>query len=335
MIDIQDVSITFTVGDKPIEAVKNASIHVNQGEIFGIVGSSGAGKSTLLRAINLLQRPTAGRIVIDGVDVTFFEGQQLRELRMHMGMIFQQFNLIRSKTVFDNIAFAMKVAGASNDEITKRVRELLDIVGLQGKADAYPGQLSGGQKQRVGIARALANHPRVLLCDEPTSALDLETTNSILELLKAINRQMGITIVLITHEMDVVKKICDRVAVMSNGVVVENDTVLNVFAEPKHEFTRQLVNHSYDLDLPQRLLQEQSTPVWKIVYRGPAAEESVLTDTAHKFQVKLNILHGKIEYIGDQPLGVMLVTIKGIPADVSLAVDYIRSRVYHMEVAHE
>ncbi|MZP44082.1 ATP-binding cassette domain-containing protein [Heliobacterium gestii] len=334
MIDIQQVSVTFAGAGSEVHAVKDVSLQIRKGEIFGIVGASGAGKSTLLRTINLLQRPTQGQIRIDGVDITGFAGEELRRIRLQMGMIFQQFNLIQTKTIYDNIAFAMRVAGAPKAEIQKRVSELLELVGLRGKADAYPAQLSGGQKQRVGIARALANHPKVLLCDEPTSALDLETTNAILELLKEINRRLGITIVLITHEMAVVKKICDRVAVMSGGVVVEMESVLEIFANPRHPFTRQLVHHSYDFGLPERLLQQAPGPIWKIVYCGDHAEHPVISDTAQNFQVDINILHGKIEYIGDQPLGVLLVTVRGAAADISRAIAHIRTKAHRVEVAY-
>src|ERR1035438_9844662 len=221
MLELNDLCVTFKVGSKDLQAVKNATLSIPDGEGFGIVGTSGAGKSTLLRTINLLQKPTSGSILVDGIDITRFKGKDLRKLRSSIGMVFQHFNLIYTKTVYDNIAFPLRVLGAKSADVARRVPELLELVGLTDKAEAYPAKLSGGQKQRVGIARALANRPKILLCDEPTSALDLETTNAILDLLKDINKKLGITIVLISHEMVVVKKICTKVAVMSEGEIVE------------------------------------------------------------------------------------------------------------------
>lgn len=335
MIQLQNITVTFTDPDRPVSAVKDVSLTVKQGEIFGIVGTSGAGKSTLLRTINLLQRPAGGRVVIDGEDITGFSGEKLRSIRLQTGMIFQHFNLIHTKTVFENVAFTLKAAGIEKQERKERVPKLLELVGLSDKANFYPSQLSGGQKQRVGIARALANAPKILLCDEPTSALDLETTNSILELLKDINRKTGITMVLITHELAVVKKICDRVAVMSQGQIVEQDTVINVFASPQADFTKQLIQHSGNFALPPRLLANLKGKVLRIQYRGEGAEEPVISDAAQKYPVALNILHGQIEYIGDAPLGVLLININGPSEAVEQAIEYIKERAEHVEVAYE
>lgn len=332
MIRFQNVHVRFSGKSKTLEAVKDVSFEINQGEIFGIVGTSGAGKSTLLRTINLLQRPTEGSVIVNGEDITHLDGAALRKHRAETGMIFQHFNLIHTKTVFENIAFAMKALGKSKEEIKKRVPEVLELVGLSDRATAYPSRLSGGQKQRVGIARAIANNPKILLCDEPTSALDLETTNSILELLKKINDQLGITTVIISHEMNVIKKICDRVAVMKDAEVVELDTVYDVFASPKHPFTRQLVNHTINLDLPQRLLSEKGKRILKIVYRGEKAEEPVISDTIRKFNINLNILHGKIEYIADQPLGILVVHLEGDKENIESAENYLKTRVADLEV---
>ena len=308
------------------------SLHVGRGEIFGIVGTSGAGKSTLLRTINLLERPTNGTVSIEGADVTGYKGAELSGLRLRTGMIFQQFNLIHTKSVFDNVAFALKVAGRSRKEIAARVPELLELVGLTDKARCYPAQLSGGQKQRVGVARALANSPRLLLCDEPTSALDLETTASILELLKEINRTLGITIVIITHEMAVVKNICDRVAVMSAGEIVEEGTVYDLFADPRHEFTRQLVARTLNLDLPPRLIDGGGARILRLHYRGERAEEPIISETIRRFGVQVNILHGHIEYIGGKPLGALVVAVEGNPDAVEQAAAYIRSQTAGVEV---
>lgn len=332
MIKLTDIRVRFNGAAGPVEAVKGVSLHIGRGEIFGIVGTSGAGKSTLVRTINLLERPTAGTVTIDDTDVTAFKGEALRKLRLRTGMIFQQFNLINTRTVFDNVAFALKVAGISKGEIATRVPQLLELVGLSDKADAYPTQLSGGQKQRVGIARALANSPRVLLCDEPTSALDLETTSSILQLLREINQNLGITIVIITHEMSVVKAICDRVAVMDAGVIVEQGTVYEIFANPRHEFTRQLAARTLNLELPSRTVEAAAGKILKLHYRGERAEEPVISETIRKFDVQVNILHGQIEYIGGQPLGSLIVSLAGQPEVVDKAVAYIGAQTARLEV---
>ena len=335
MIKFHNIYVSFPAKGKNIEAVKDVSFDVKEGEIFGIVGTSGAGKSTLLRTINLLQRPTRGTILINEKEITGLKGEELRQLRLGIGMIFQQFNLINTKTVFDNVAFALKAAGKNQEEIYKRVPEVLELVGLSDRATAFPSTLSGGQKQRVGIARAIANNPQILLCDEPTSALDLETTNSILDLLKEINSKLGITTVIISHEMNVIKKICDRVAVMSDGEVVELDNVFNVFASPKHEFTKSLVNHTISLDLPTRILHDKNKRILKIVYSGDRAEEAVISDTVKAFDVHLNILHGQIEYITDKPFGVLIVQLGGTPANVILAENYLKERTFKVEVIND
>jgi D-methionine transport system ATP-binding protein len=332
MLEISDLSVTFKTGRKDLRAVKHASLTVADGEVFGIVGTSGAGKSTLLRTINLLQKPTSGSIRIDGVDISRFKGRDLRNLRSSIGMVFQQFNLIHAKTVFDNVAFPLRVLGRAEAEIERRVPELLELVGLTDKAGVYPAKLSGGQKQRVGIARALANGPKILLCDEPTSALDLETTGAILDLLKDINRKLGITIVLISHEMAVVKKICTKVAVMSEGEIVEVASAYDIFATPIHPFTRTLVEHTLDLELPERLLEGVRGTLVKVLYKGARAEEPVLSDMQKECAVGLNVLHGKIEYIGGQPLGIVVVDVTGEPHAVARSIEYLRARTASVEV---
>ena len=238
IITLDDVSVTFHEAGRTIEAVKHASLEVEQGEIFGIVGFSGAGKSTLVRTINLLERPTSGRVLIDGRDITGLRGGPLRDLRKSIGFVFQGFNLIGNATVGKNIEFALRAGGVPKARRRGRTQELLELVGLSGKMDSYPSSLSGGQKQRVSIARALANNPRILLCDEATSALDLETTEGILALLKRINTELGVTIVFITHQLEVAQRIFDRVAVMENGVIIEQGKTFDVFAEPHHETTQ-------------------------------------------------------------------------------------------------
>jgi D-methionine transport system ATP-binding protein len=332
MITLDNIQVEFGHGRNRLQAVKNASLKIERGEVFGIVGTSGAGKSTLLRTINLLERPTSGSVLVNGRDVTSFSGKALRSLRLQTGMIFQQFNLIHTRTVFGNIAFPLRVAGKSREEIAQRVPELLALVGLGDKADAYPAQLSGGQKQRVGIARALANSPQILLCDEPTSALDLETTASILELLKEINRCLGITVVIITHEMTVVKAICERVAVMNSGEIIETGTVYEIFAGPRQEYTRQLVSRTFNLDLPPRLLGGNGPRIVKIHYRGSRAEEPVISETVRQFGIQVNILHGQIEYIGDNPLGVLVAELVGEAGQVEGAISYICRSTNALEV---
>ncbi|QHM96027.1 MULTISPECIES: virulence-associated ABC transporter ATP-binding protein SfbB [Kosakonia] len=337
MIEIEKVCVDFPAArgsTSATRAVEDVTLRIAPGEIFGIVGTSGAGKSTLLRTLNALQRPSQGSVKINGVAISALEGITLRKARQRIGMIFQHFNLMHTRTVAQNVAFSLKAAGWERSKIAPRVAEILQLVGLSDKASRYPVQLSGGQKQRVGIARAIANHPDVLLCDEPTSALDLETSATILALLKQINEQLGITIVLITHEMNVIKSICDRVAVMSGGKVVEEGDVFDIFAHPQHPFTRQLVSHTLNLTLPERLQQHLPGQLLKILFIGDSAEQPVLSDAAVKFGVAVNILHGKIEYIGERALGILVVQLTSMenPAAVSDAVDYIRNRTAQVEV---
>jgi D-methionine transport system ATP-binding protein len=331
IISFKNISVSFPYHGKDIQAVNDVSFDIQKGEIFGIVGASGAGKSTLLRTINLLQKPTKGEVWVNGRNITLLKGKELRELRTNIGMIFQQFNLINSKTVYDNIAFVMKSTGKSKDEITRRVPEVLELVGLSERAHSYPSKLSGGEKQRVGIARALANHPDILLCDEPTSALDLENTNGILKLIKEINQKLGITTVIISHEMHVVKKICNRVAVMNEGQVVELDDVFNIFTTPGHVFTKQLVSHLLDLDMPYREHQKDSY-ILKLFYSGDKAGDAVISDTINAFGVRINILLGKIEYIAEKPFGVLLVQLSGQPEQIFDALKYLHKQTFKLEV---
>lgn len=343
MIDLQDISVSFTSKNQEVHAVREASLSIARGEIFGIVGASGAGKSTLLRTINLLERPTRGRVVLDGRDITGLKGAALRRERGRIGMIFQHFNLMHTCTAFENVAFTLEVAGRPREEIGRRVPELLNLVGLADKAGAYPAQLSGGQKQRVGIARAIANDPQVLLCDEPTSALDLETSASILELLEQINRQLGITMVLISHEMSVIKKICTRVAVMNQGGIIEQGDVHDIFARPRQAFTRQLVEHTFDLELPQRLKETagRDGTLLKMLFLGELAEHPVLSEVTRRFGMSVNILHGRIEYINHRPIGLMIALLRDPPEEGGNrtsrrgeALEFIRSSVSHLEILH-
>ncbi|PWW08174.1 virulence-associated ABC transporter ATP-binding protein SfbB [Mangrovibacter plantisponsor] len=334
MIELENVCVDFDAGQgRHTRAVEGVSLKIAAGEIFGIVGTSGAGKSTLLRTLNALQQPSEGRVTVNGVTLSTLRGAPLRKARQRIGMIFQHFNLMHTRTVAQNVAFSLKAAGWARADIAPRVAEILHLVGLADKANRFPVQLSGGQKQRVGIARAIANHPDVLLCDEPTSALDLETSANILELLREINAQLGITIVLITHEMNVIKSICDRVAVMSAGKVVELGDVFDIFARPQHEFTRQLVAHTLNLALPERLQQHLQGTLLKIQFIGDSAEQPVLSEVAVQFGVAVNILHGKIDYIGERALGVLVVQITAAtPQAVENAVAQIQARTAQVEV---
>ncbi|TVX86813.1 methionine ABC transporter ATP-binding protein [Paenibacillus agilis] len=334
MIEIQNLVKEYKSKKATVLGVNNVSLTIQKGEIFGIIGRSGAGKSSLLRCINLLEEPTSGHVFVDGVDLTTLKGEQLRQARLKIGMIFQHFHLIRAKTVYENIAFALKANRKSPQEIEARVTELLEMVGLADKRDAYPAQLSGGQKQRVGIARALANDPHVLLCDEATSALDPETTQSILELLKKINRELQLTIVLITHEMEVVKDICDRMAVMQNGIIVEEGKVYDTFSDPKHSTTQSFMKSLFQFELPERMLKQCQGTIVKIHFVAPQAEEAVITEVLRAFDVRGNILHGKIEYIHDNPLGILILELLGDDAEVQRAIDYIAKRTHRVEVLH-
>jgi len=326
MIELKNIVVDFESGGKELRAVKGVSLTVPTGVSYGIVGTSGAGKSTLMRTINLLQRPSAGTVLLDGRDLTTLSDAELRSARAKIGMIFQHFNLFMRKTVYENVAFPMRIAGAGENEIASRVPELLGLVGLEDKALAYPARLSGGQKQRVGIARALANSPSVLLCDEPTSALDLETTEQILELLNDINRKLGITVVLISHEMSVIKRACRRVAVMTGGEIVEEGPVYDIFALPKHPYTKQLVESTFDLELPPRVLADARGPILKLVYRGGEAEKPVLSEATKELGASFNILLGKIEYIDEKPLGILLVEASCPSESLATVIDYLEAR---------
>jgi D-methionine transport system ATP-binding protein len=332
MIRIENLVKEYKTKKGIVTGVNNVSLNINKGEIFGIVGYSGAGKSSLLRCLNLLEKPTDGKVFIDNMELTSLSDKDLRTARQKIGMIFQHFHLVSSKTVFENVAFALKAALKSKKEIETRVSELLDLVGLAEKRDVYPAQLSGGQKQRVGIARALANNPQVLLCDEATSALDPSTTKSILALLKKINRELGLTIVLITHEMDVVKEICDRIAVMEDGQIIEEGPVYDIFAEPVQPLTKAFINSVLHFELPEHLLENRLGTIVKIQFKGLVAEESVVSDMLQKFAVKGNILHGKIEYIQGTPLGIFIMELSGNTVEVERSIEYIKGRTNNLEV---
>lgn len=335
IITLDDVSVTFHEAGRAIEAVRHVSLEVEQGEIFGIVGFSGAGKSTLVRTINLLERPTSGRVLIDGRDITGLKGGALRDLRKSVGFVFQGFNLIGNATVGANIEFALRAGGVPKARRRERTRELLELVGLAGKMDSYPSSLSGGQKQRVSIARALANNPRILLCDEATSALDLETTEGILALLKRINTELGVTIVFITHQLEVAQRVFDRVAVMEDGAIIEQGTTFDVFAEPRHGTTQALVERFLGVAIPERLVPQ--LPAGRLVelrYKGDHAFEPLISAVSNRHDVAVNVLHGNVEYFGTQPIGTLVVLVSAIregqrgARDVEAALDELRGKVF-------
>lgn len=326
MIHLESVSKSFRVGGQTVEAVANVSLQIAAGEIYGIVGHSGAGKSTLVRLINRLEAVSAGRVVVDGVDVGSLSGDGLRKLRQRVGMIFQHFNLLTSRTVAENIAIPLRVAGwTDRRRMAERVNELLVLVGLENHRDKYPSQLSGGQKQRVGIARALANRPQVLLCDEATSALDPQTTKSILALLKRINAELGITMVLITHEMDVVRTICDRVAVMDGGRVVEEGPVTKVFLHPEHPTTRLFVREAERLDDLEDVLAAASIKgrVARLTFVGQEAYAPYLASSVRDYGLDFTILAGNVGKIKDTPCGQLIVALLGEPEHYGPAVEHL------------
>ncbi|WP_336788828.1 methionine ABC transporter ATP-binding protein [Paenibacillus sp. MMO-177] len=311
MIKFESVSKTFLSQKKAVNAVDNVSLSIAKGEIYGVIGFSGAGKSTLLRLVNLLEKPTSGRVVVNDRDVTSITSRELRQLRRRIGMIFQTFNLFNSRTVYGNIAYPLKLARVPKDQIKARVAELLRFVGLEDKADQYPEQLSGGQKQRVGIARALATSPDILICDEATSALDPETTGEILKLLKRVNEEYKITILLITHEMHVIRSICDRVAVMENGRVIEEGQVFDIFANPQKQTTRNFISSVQNDKLSPKLLEtlkkSHKGRLYRIVFRGGATSEPILSQTARKYNADFNIIYGSINELQGQLFGSLIV----------------------------
>ncbi|WP_426664671.1 methionine ABC transporter ATP-binding protein [Rhodanobacter aciditrophus] len=322
MIRFLDVHKSYRVDGKDIPALQPFSLDIMDGEVFGIIGHSGAGKSTLVRLINLLERPSGGRILIGETEMTALDEPALRAQRRRIGMIFQHFNLLASQTVADNVAFPLRLAGERDAAtIRARVGELLQRVGLGEHATKYPAQLSGGQKQRVGIARALANRPEILLCDEATSALDPQTTASVLDLLAAINRELKLTIVLITHEMDVVRRICDRVAVLDAGRIVEKGTVADVFLHPRHATTRRFVNEALPEEAAsaQAPLAQVGGRMLRLTFRGATTLSPVLSQVMRESGVDFNLLAGRIDRIKELPYGQLTLTLEGANTDAALA----------------
>lgn len=340
MIKLEHINKTFEIGGKTVQAVKDVSLEIRQGEIFGIIGFSGAGKSTLVRCINLLEKPQSGRITIDNEDITNYSGLKLRQLRQKIGMIFQHFNLMPSRTVFENIELPLQLTALSSENRARKVNELLELVGLTDKAQNYPSQLSGGQKQRVAIARALANDPKVLLCDEATSALDPQTTHSILQLLKEVNARLGLTIVVITHQMEVIKEICDRVAVMQNGQVVEKGNIVDIFSNPQAPITKSFIQAADNFETFNDLIRLNSSitgihpdqPVWFLTYRGSVAGEPLMSELYRRFEVKANIIYGNIDYFKECIVGKLGVAIEGEAEKIAQAKAFLIEQKVRVEV---
>ncbi|OCQ50696.1 Methionine import ATP-binding protein MetN [Photorhabdus australis subsp. thailandensis] len=339
MIKLSHINKIFQQGARSIKALSDISLHVPQGQIYGVIGSSGAGKSTLIRCVNMLERPTSGQVLVDGQDLTILSDSDLTHARRRIGMIFQHFNLLSSRTVFGNIALPLELDNVPKAEIKKRVDELLELVGLADKHDAYPANLSGGQKQRVAIARALANSPKVLLCDEATSALDPATTRSILELLKDINRRLGLTILLITHEMDVVKRICDQVAVISGGQLIEQDIVSEVFSHPKTPIAQAFIQSTLHLDIPEDYVQKMQSnpapdlsPLLKLEFTGQSVDAPLISMSVRRFNIDMNILSSQIDYAGGVKFGVMLAELHGENGSVESTIKFLQDHHVKVEV---
>lgn len=348
MIELVNVEKTYYSKAGNIAALKKTNLEIKEGTIFGIIGLSGAGKSTLIRCINMLEVPTSGQVFVDGQELTAMSEAQLRKARQNIGMIFQHFNLLASRTVFDNVAFPLEIQGIPRDKIKARVEELLELVQLSDRGGYYPSQLSGGQKQRVGIARALASNPKVLLSDEATSALDPQTTKSILQLLRDINSRLNLTIVMITHQMEVVKEICDQVAVIENGTIIEEGSMYKVFTEPQQETTKEFVKTVNDIRIPSIIntesMQQTYFPDAKLLLNltflggeddeegSTGADQPLVSSIIKKFGVDVNIISGKVDYLKDLPYGTLLVELIGEEAEIKNALQYIYDKKVKVEV---
>ena len=343
MIEFTHVSKDFGTGEKMVRAVQDVSLTIQDGEIFGIIGFSGAGKSTLVRCINLLERPTNGTVVVDGKEMTALSPKELRLARRKIGMIFQHFNLMPSRTVFGNVAYPLQGQGLSKQAIQNKVRKLLKLVDIADKETAYPSQLSGGQKQRVAIARALANDPKVLLCDEATSALDPQTTKAILTLLKDLNQKLNLTIVMITHEMAVVKEICDHVAIMEHGQVVEQGEVFSLFADPKQPITQNFIRTTSNLQKIEELIAEGSPVVQlqpgevivRLSYIQKNVSEPLISTLSQRFQISLNIIFADIEIVQDAPIGGTVAILSGEREQITKAMEYLIEKNVGVEVLED
>lgn len=332
MINLKNIKVEFKNKDKTLKAVDYVSINIEKKDIYGIVGFSGAGKSTLVRTINLLQRPNSGEVLINNKDLMKLSKKELREERKNIGMIFQHFNLMPSRTILENVMYPLKNSKLSKKESEEKALKLLKLVEIEDKKNQYPSELSGGQKQRVAIARALSNDPEILLCDEATSALDPQTTVAILELLKKVNKKLNITIVLITHEMQVVKEICNKVAIMEKGKIIERGSILELFTNPKENLTKNFINIANNLDSTINKIKNhlninqlnENKKLIKLSYVGESATKGLIVDIYEKFKVKTNILSGNIEFLGDVPFGNLIVINEGDQINLDLAYKYLR-----------
>ena len=339
MISLKNITVEFKNKDESFKAVDDVSIDICNSDIYGIVGFSGAGKSTLVRTINLLQRPNTGEVLIDNKDLMKISKKELRQERKNIGMIFQHFNLMPSRTILENVMYPLKNSKLSKKEREEKALNLLELVEIKEKKDHYPSELSGGQKQRVAIARALSNDPEILLCDEATSALDPQTTLSILKLLKKLNEKLNITIVLITHEMQVVKEICNKIAVMDKGKIIERGSIVEVFSSPKEELTKSFINTANNLDSTIEKIKEhidinilgENTKLSKFSYIGSSATKALIIEIYEKYNVKTNILSGNIEFLGDVPFGNLIVINEGKCDDIKLAYKYLKENGTYVE----
>jgi D-methionine transport system ATP-binding protein len=339
IVQFRNVNKTYCTKDQTITALCDIDLEISQGEIFGIIGLSGAGKSTFLRSINRLEIPQSGSIRVGDTEMTTLTGKELRSARRKIGMIFQHFNLLASRTVFGNIAFPLEVAGATPTAIKQRVLELADLVGLSDKLNNYPAQLSGGQKQRVGIARALANHPEILLSDEATSALDPQTTHSILKLLRDVNQRFGLTIILITHQIEVIKEICDSVAILENGRIIESGPVVQIFANPQTDIARDFIRTATNDKIPenlQSLLQSQAGvangQLLRIFFRGESAKKPMITSLIRNLNLVVNILYANLDFVHDTPFGSLIVNLDGAKENIEAATAFLQEQGCRIEV---
>jgi D-methionine transport system ATP-binding protein len=333
IIDVKNISKYYSHGESHISALHQVSLTVEKNDIYGIIGLSGAGKSSLIRCLSRLIIPSTGQILFHDHDIGRMDDHELRNYRKKIGMIFQHFNLLTSRTVAGNIAYPLEIVGIPKAEQEKRIDELLGLVGLKEKKYAYPSQLSGGEKQRVGIARALANHPEVLLCDEATSALDPQTTRDILNLLKNIHKELGITIVLITHEMDVVKQICNKVAVIEKGTIVEQGSVALVFSDPHHATTKSFLKKASH-DIPEDFFKAISPnrKLLRLIFKGKSANEPIISSLVRKFDVNANILLGWLDRLQNLTVGTLIIELTGTPEGIEQSLKFFTENQVHYEV---
>ncbi len=338
MIELKNIKKRFQTKNGAVEAVAGVDLTIENGEIYGIVGYSGAGKSTLIRMFNGLESPTSGTVSVNGKIISQLKGKELRKERQKIGMVFQHFNLLWSRTVLENILFPLEIAGVPKEERLKKALELIQLVGLEGREEAYPAELSGGQKQRVGIARALANSPTLLLCDEATSALDPQTTDEVLDLLLDINKRLNLTIVLITHEMHVIRKICDKVAVMENGKIVEAGRVMDVFKRPEQEVTKRFIRQDSNDDddteiVVEELLKEYPEgKVIRLTFHGEQAKLPIISKIVKEDQVDLTIIEGNIKQTQEGAIGSLYIQLMGEPEKIQMAIRHLTDMRVEVEV---